>query len=64
MFYFRINKVRILDNHKNVFLFFGDGLAQVKLISFITSDSSIRCSIHGMQRIFNPGCGNNVKKSS
>lgn len=33
MFYFRINRVRILDNHKNEFLFFGDGYAQVKLIS-------------------------------
>ncbi|EOF4705882.1 MAG: hypothetical protein P0Y63_10405 [Klebsiella huaxiensis] len=41
MFYFRINRVRILDNHKNAFLFFGDGYAQVKLISFITSDSDI-----------------------
>lgn len=41
MFYFRINKARILDNHKNAFLFFGDGLAQVKSISFITSNSDI-----------------------
>lgn len=41
MFYFRINRVRILDNHKKVFLFFGDDVVQVKLISFITSDADI-----------------------
>lgn len=41
MFYFRINRIRILDNHKNAFLIFGDSFAQVKLISFVTSDSDI-----------------------
>ncbi|MDN8597917.1 hypothetical protein Q0A17_00565 [Citrobacter sp. S2-9] len=41
MFYFRINRIRILDNHKNAFLFLGDSFVQVKLISFITSDADI-----------------------
>jgi hypothetical protein len=41
MFYFRINKIRIIENMENPkFLgIFGDDLAQVKIVSFITSDS-------------------------
>lgn len=41
MFYFRINKLRIFDNHENAFLFFKRDLAQVKLISFVTADDKI-----------------------
>ncbi|PYD40835.1 hypothetical protein ACOMDM_16870 [Serratia plymuthica] len=41
MFYFRINRIIILDNHANEFIFFGDDFTQVKLISFITSGSDI-----------------------
>lgn len=41
MFYFRINKIRIIDNKENPrFLgIFGADLAQVKLISFVTTDN-------------------------
>ncbi len=41
MFYFRINKIRIIENmEKPKFLgIFGEDLAQVKIVSFITSDS-------------------------
>ncbi len=41
MFYFRINKLRISDNHENAFLFFKRDLAQVKLVSFVTTDAEI-----------------------
>ncbi|AHG22871.1 hypothetical protein Z042_16425 [Chania multitudinisentens RB-25] len=41
MFYFRINKLRIFDNHENAFLFFKRDLAQVQLISFITADAEV-----------------------
>jgi hypothetical protein len=37
MFYFRINKVRIIDNRESAFLFFRRDLAEIKLISFITT---------------------------
>jgi len=37
MFYFRIDKVRILDNRENGFLFFSRDLAEIKLVSFITT---------------------------
>lgn len=37
MFYFRINKVRIIDNRERGFLFFRRDLAEIKLVSFITT---------------------------
>ena len=37
MFYFRINKVRIIDNRERGFLFFKRDLAEIKLVSFITT---------------------------
>lgn len=41
MFYFRINKLHIFDNHENAFLFFKRDLAQVKLMSFVTAEAAI-----------------------
>lgn len=41
MFYFRINKLQIFDNYENAFLFFKRDLAQVKLVSFVTTDAEI-----------------------
>lgn len=38
MFYFRINKLQIFDNHEGGF--FQRDLAQVKLMSFVTTDNS------------------------
>ncbi len=37
MFYFRLNKVRIIDNRESGFLFFKRDLAEIKMISFITT---------------------------
>ena len=37
MFYFRINKVRIIDNRERGFLFFRRDLAEMKLISLVTT---------------------------
>ena len=37
MFYFRINKIRIIDNRESGFLFFRRDLAEIKLVSFITT---------------------------
>lgn len=37
MFYFRINKVRIIDNRESGFLFFKRDLGEVKLVSLITT---------------------------
>ena len=37
MFYFRINKVKIMDNRERGFLFFRRDLAEIKLISFVTT---------------------------
>ena len=39
MFYFRINKLKILDNRTSGFLFFKKDMANVKIISFITTDN-------------------------
>lgn len=40
MFYFRINKLRILDNRTSAFLFFKKDLADVKIVSFVTTDNA------------------------
>lgn len=40
MFYFRINKVRIIDNRESGFLFFKRDLAEIKLVSFITTGNT------------------------
>jgi hypothetical protein len=40
MFYFRINRLKIFDNRTNAFLFFKRDLAQVKIISFVTTSNS------------------------
>ncbi|MCP4609568.1 MAG: hypothetical protein GY845_12730 [Planctomycetes bacterium] len=40
MFYFRINKVRIIDNRENAFLFFTRDLAEIKLVSLITTGNT------------------------
>jgi len=40
MFYFRLNKVRIIDNRESGFLFFKRDLAEIKLVSFITTGDS------------------------
>lgn len=37
MFYFRVNKVRIIDNRESGFLFFKRDLAEIKMVSFITT---------------------------
>ncbi|NGP88355.1 hypothetical protein [Fodinibius halophilus] len=37
MFYFRINKLKIIDNRTSGFLFFKKDLADVKIISFVTT---------------------------
>lgn len=37
MFYFRVNKIRIVDNRESGFWFFKRDLAEIKLISFITT---------------------------
>ena len=39
MFYFRINKLKILDNRTSGFLFFKKDVLNVKIISFITTDN-------------------------
>ncbi len=42
MFYFKINRIKICDNKENPrFLFFGPDLAQLKLISFVTTENSV-----------------------
>lgn len=42
MFYFRINKIKIIDNkeRKNILGIFGKDLAEVKLLSFVTTDNT------------------------
>lgn len=40
MFYFRINKVHFIDNRETGFLFFRRDLAEIKLVSFITTGDS------------------------
>lgn len=40
MFYFRINKLRVLDNRTRAFLFFKKDLANVKIISFVTTNNT------------------------
>lgn len=37
MFYFRINKMKVIDNRTSGFLFFKRDLADVKIISFVTT---------------------------
>ena len=40
MFYFRINKLKIIDNRESGFLFFTRDRAEVKLLSFITTGNT------------------------
>lgn len=40
MFYFRLNKVRIIDNRERGFLFFKRDLAELKLISLINTENT------------------------
>ena len=40
MFYFRINKVKIISNREKGFLFFNKDRAEVKLFSFVTTDNT------------------------
>jgi len=40
MFYFRINKLKIIDNRERGFLFFTRDRAEVKLFSFITTENT------------------------
>ncbi len=40
MFYFRINKLKIIDNRESGFLFFTKDRAEVKLLSFITTGNT------------------------
>jgi hypothetical protein len=40
MFYFRLNKLKILDNRTDAFLFFKKDLATVKIMSFVTTDNA------------------------
>jgi len=40
MFYFRLNKLRILDNRTDSFLFFKRDLATVKILSFVTTENT------------------------
>jgi hypothetical protein len=39
MFYFRINKVKVFDNRESAFLLFKRDLAQVKIMSFVTTNN-------------------------
>ena len=42
MFYFRINKLRIVDNRENrhIFRVFGDDLAEIKISSFVSTEET------------------------
>lgn len=39
MFYFRLNRIQVLDNRESGFLFFHRDRAQVKIISFVTTSN-------------------------
>ncbi|MGH1433100.1 MAG: hypothetical protein ACRBG0_01435 [Lewinella sp.] len=55
MFYFRINRLKVYDNREKGFLFFGKGKAEIKLLSFISTDHSGLPDMSGYLETNDPG---------